>query len=167
MATEQAFLDTIEELGRTFAARAEEHDREDRFVSANYADLKAARVFAALVPEELGGLGIPHSAMCRALRRLARHCGSTALGLSMHSHVVALQVYNHLQGRPTRLFLERIAREGLVLCTTGANDWLASNGTVEKVDGGFRVTARKAFSSGSPGADLLMTSAPYLDPQEG
>lgn len=167
MANEQAFLDTIEELGRSFAGRCEEHDRDDRFVAANYADLKAARVFAALVPEELGGLGIPHATMCRALRRLARHCGSTALSLSMHSHVVALQVYNHLQGKPTRPFLERLAREGLVLCTTGANDWLESNGTVEKVEGGFRVSARKAFSSGSPGADLLMTSAPWLDPKEG
>jgi acyl-CoA dehydrogenase len=63
--------------------------------------------------------------------------------------------------------LERIAKEQLVLFTTGANDWLASSGKAEKVEGGFAITARKAFSSGSPAGDLLLTSAPYLDPAEG
>jgi alkylation response protein AidB-like acyl-CoA dehydrogenase len=162
-----AFLEKIETLGREFKRRAPEHDVGDAFVAANYAALKEARVFSALVPEELGGFGIPHSVMCRALRILGRHCGSTALALSMHTHVTATQVFNHRAGKPTRPLLERIAKEQLVLFTTGANDWLASNGKAEKVEGGFKITARKAFSSGSPGGDLLLTSVPYLDPVEG
>jgi alkylation response protein AidB-like acyl-CoA dehydrogenase len=63
--------------------------------------------------------------------------------------------------------LERIAAEQLVLVSTGASDWLDSSGTAERVDGGFRVTARKIFGSGSPLGDLLLTSAPYDDPSEG
>jgi alkylation response protein AidB-like acyl-CoA dehydrogenase len=63
--------------------------------------------------------------------------------------------------------LERIAAGQLVLATTGASDWLDSNGTAERVDGGYRVTARKHFASGSPASDLLITSAPFDDPTEG
>ena len=46
--------------------------------------------------------------------------------------------------------LERIAREQLVLVTTSASDWLDSSGTAERVDGDYRVSARKSFASGSP-----------------
>jgi acyl-CoA dehydrogenase len=43
--------------------------------------------------------------------------------------------------------------------STGGGDWLDSSGEAVSVEGGFRVKARKAFSSGSPGGDLLLTSA--------
>jgi alkylation response protein AidB-like acyl-CoA dehydrogenase len=38
---------------------------------------------------------------------------------------------------------------------------------MEKVDGGYRVSARKIFCSGSPAGGLLVSSAIYDDPQEG
>ena len=161
------FLDRMETLGKGFALKTAEQDQNDAFVAENYVALKQAKIPSALIPKELGGGGIPHSVMCQALRRLARHCGSTALSLSMHMHLTALQVYNHLQGKPTRAFLEKSAQNQLLLVTTGANDWLSSNGNAEKVEGGFRVTARKGFASGSPVADFLLTSSPYLDPVAG
>src|SRR4029079_16924124 len=37
--------------------------------------------------------------------------------------------------------------------------WIAGSGKAEKVEGGYRITARKIFSSGAPTGDLLMTSA--------
>ena len=42
-----------------------------------------------------------------------------------------------------------------------------SGGTATKVDGGFRINARKGFASGSPVGDLLATSVVYDDPEEG
>lgn len=45
----------LRELSPGFAAQADKHDADDSFVSENYAALKAARVFSALVPEDLGG----------------------------------------------------------------------------------------------------------------
>ena len=63
--------------------------------------------------------------------------------------------------------LERVAKEQLVLITSGASDWLNSSGTAERVDGGYRVTAHKSFCSGSPMGDLLLTSALYDDPTDG
>jgi hypothetical protein len=54
-----------------------------------------------------------------------------------------------------------------VLVTSGGSDFLAGSGTAKKVDGGYHITARKIFSSGSPGGDVLMTMAVYDDPTDG
>lgn len=51
--------------------------------------------------------------------------------------------------------------------SSGGSDWLPSGGIAEKCDGGFLITARKPFSSGSPAADLLVTSAVHDDPEAG
>jgi alkylation response protein AidB-like acyl-CoA dehydrogenase len=101
------------------------------------------------------------------LRELGRHCGSTALALAMHTHLVAAQVWLWRQGAPVAPVLERIAAEQLVLVTTSASDWLDSNGASERVEGGFRVTARKHFASGAPAGDMLITTALYDDPADG
>jgi alkylation response protein AidB-like acyl-CoA dehydrogenase len=105
--------------------------------------------------------------MCAFLRQLAHYCPSTALALSMHQHLVAAAAYNHRNGRPGKKLLERVAAGEMVLISTGANDWMDSNGSVERADGGFCVTARKPFGSGSPKGDVLVTSAPFEDPKEG
>ena len=78
-------------IGKTFEARANQHDKEGRFVFENYSDLKALRYFSAAIPEELGGGGATHAEMCTILRILGSYCGSTALALSMHQHLVAAE----------------------------------------------------------------------------
>ena len=68
------FLDLqalIQIVGPRFAEGAAERDQCDVFVSKNYAVLKEHKVFSALVPAELSGGGVRHSAMCAFLRRLA------------------------------------------------------------------------------------------------
>ena len=156
-----------EEIGPRFAEGAEARDAGDAFVGEHYGALKRHKVFSALVPAELGGGGAGHGAMCAFLRRLAHFCPSTALALSMHQHLVAAAVHNHRQGRPGRAMLERVAAGETVLVSTGAGDWLESNGAVERAEGGFRVSARKPFCSGAPAGGVLVTSAPYEDPAEG
>lgn len=46
---------SLAELGPVFAERAAEYDETDDFVAANFVDVPEARLFSALVPEELGG----------------------------------------------------------------------------------------------------------------
>jgi alkylation response protein AidB-like acyl-CoA dehydrogenase len=156
-----------QEIGPAFAARAAAHDEADRFVAENYAELKARRFFSAGVPAELGGGGATHGELAAMLRELAHYCSSTALALSMHTHLLAATVWRYRQGQPVVPLLERIAKEETVLVSTGASDWLDSSGTAEKVDGGYLVTGRKIFGSGSPAGTLLVTSAVYDDPAEG
>jgi alkylation response protein AidB-like acyl-CoA dehydrogenase len=157
----QALADVI---GPRFAEGAAERDAGDVFVVEHYDILKQHQVFSALVPMELGGGGARHGAMCAFLRQLAHYCPSTALALSMHQHLVAAAVYNHRHGRPGQAMLERVAAGEVVLVSTGANDWLESNGVVERVEKGFHVSARKSFCSGAPKGGVLVTSAPFKDP---
>jgi alkylation response protein AidB-like acyl-CoA dehydrogenase len=105
--------------------------------------------------------------MCAFLRLLAHDCPSTALALSMHQHLVAAATYHHRNSLPGRKLLEQVAASETILVSTGANDWMDSSGAVERADGGFRVSARKPFASGAPQGDLLVTSAPFDDPDEG
>jgi len=160
-------LKIVHKLGPAFAKRAAEHVDDDNFVAENYAALKTARFFSAMVPAEFGGGGATHGEMCRALRALAGYCPSTALAVSMHQHLVAAALFNHRNGRPGAKLLEAVGGKELVAISTGAADWLASNGSMTKVEGGFRLDARKIFASGTPAGAMLVTSAPYEDPKDG
>jgi alkylation response protein AidB-like acyl-CoA dehydrogenase len=157
----------VQILGPRFAEGAAERDQGDAFVAKHYDLLREHNVFSALVPADLGGGAVRYGAMCAFLRQLAHYCPSTALALSMHQHLVAAAVYNHRNGRPGKKLLEPVAANETVLVSTGANDWMESNGAAERTDGGFQVSARKPFGSGSPRGGVLVTSAPYDDPKEG
>jgi alkylation response protein AidB-like acyl-CoA dehydrogenase len=133
-------LEAVCSLGPTFAARAAKHDADDSFVAENYAELKRHKLFSAGVPTELGGGGASHRELCDMLRELAHHCPATALALSMHQHLVAANVWNYRHGRPGEALLRRVAEEERVLVSSGAGDWLGSNGQTEKVPGGYRLT---------------------------
>ena len=157
----------VEAVKPELAKRAAEHDAENRFVEAGYGLLKSHGFFGAGVPEALGGLGASHAELCDALRSLAQACPATALAASMHTHLVAATVWKHLRGAGGEPLLRRIAKEQLVLVSTGAGDWLESNGKLESVDGGYALTAKKQFCSGSPMGDLLVTSSVFESPSEG
>ena len=85
----------------------------------------------------------------------------------MHQHLVAAAVANDMAGRPGRALLEKVAGSEAILVSTGANDWLESNGTAEKVEGGYRITAVKPFASGSPKGQVMVTSVAFDDPEAG
>lgn len=155
------------ELFPKFAERTEAHDAADRFCAENYDELKARRVFSALVPAAYGGGGASHAQMCDFLRTMAHHCPSTALALSMHQHIVAAALANDMAGRPGKAVLEKVGAAEAVLVSTGANDWLESNGSARRTDGGYLVSAVKPFASGSPKGDMIVTSAVWQDAPEG
>jgi alkylation response protein AidB-like acyl-CoA dehydrogenase len=155
------------ELGPGFASRAPALDANDSFAADNYRELKEQRVFSSGVPAELGGGGASHAELCAMLRELGRHCGATALALSMHTHLVAANVWGYHQGEPVAPLLKRIAAEELVLVTSGSGDWLDSSGTATRVDGGYQVTASKHFVSGSIAGDVFMSTAIFEDPNDG
>jgi alkylation response protein AidB-like acyl-CoA dehydrogenase len=147
-------------IGPAFAERADLCDANDTFVAENFAELKERGVLAAGVPTEIGGGGASYPELCEMLRVLGRYCGSTALTLSMHTHPLATNVWRWRRDpAPFERLLRRVADERLQLVTSGASDWLDGTGVAVRVEGGWRITARKIFASGSPVGDLLMTTA--------
>lgn len=54
-----------------------------------------------------------------------------------------------------------------MLVSTGGRDWLESNGTMTRAEGGHLVSARKAFASGAQVGNIIVSSARYEDPEEG
>ena len=157
----------IAALSPAFAARASAFDAENRFVSENYTDLKEHLAFSAMIPEDLGGGGLPHSEMCHFIREMSHDCSSTALAFAMHQHLVAAAVWNYGQGNPGEKLLRRVVEGELVLVSTGATDWLSSTGVLLACEGGFRYSGSKRFASGSPAGDLLITSGRFHDPEAG
>jgi alkylation response protein AidB-like acyl-CoA dehydrogenase len=149
------------------AAGAAEADEQDRFVAGNYALLKEAGLVEAGVPEELGGGGASPRELAGMLRILAQGCSSTALAFSMHTHQVAVPAWRwrHQKLAAVEPLLRRIASERIIILSSGGSDWIAGSGEAVRAEGGYRITARKVFSSGAPAADLLMTSAVLKEPE--
>jgi alkylation response protein AidB-like acyl-CoA dehydrogenase len=155
------------ELGKTFAERADQYDKDGGFVFENYEDLKRHKYFSAAIPEELGGGGLTHSEMCNVIRIMAQYCGSTALAFSMHQHLIAANVWKYKHKGESAAMLQKVASNQLVLVSTGGRDWLDSNGEMKKTDGGYLLSAKKHFASQSAAADVAVTSAPYQHPEKG
>lgn len=114
-------------------------------------------ITAALVPPEFGGGGVTHGEMGELLRELARSDPSAAVTLSMHSHLVAFQVWRHNHGQDASAMFQKVVG-GAYLVSTGASDWIGSNGSARKVGGGYIVSARKAPASGCEFGTILVTS---------
>ena len=156
------------ELGPIFAKRANEAPDEDRFVADNFELLKSSGLVEAGVPSELGGGGAGPDDLAAMLRELAYHCGSTALAFSMHTHQVAIPAWRwkHQKVAAVEPLLKRIAGERILLLSSGGSDWIGGSGKAEQVEGGYRITARKVFTSGAPLGNLFMTSAVLETPGE-
>ncbi|MDP3262362.1 MAG: acyl-CoA dehydrogenase family protein [Tabrizicola sp.] len=159
-----AILDAVaiaEGLSEQIAAGAAEADAEDRFVAENYALLKGAGLVAAGVPKELGGGGAEVRELAAMLRVLARACGSTALAFAMHTHQVAIPAWRwkHQKVAAVEPLLKRIAAERIILLSSGGSDWINGSGAARKVEGGYRISGRKIFTSGAAAGDVFMTGA--------
>ncbi|RJF87190.1 acyl-CoA dehydrogenase [Oleomonas cavernae] len=151
----------VQPLLPVLAGRAAAIDEGDTFVTENYALLKEAGLIEAGVPAELGGGGATVAELAEMLRLLAHGCSSTALAFSMHTHQVAIPAWRwqHQKAAAVEPLLKRVAGERIILLSSGGSDWIGGSGEARKVEGGYRVSARKVFTSGAAAGDLLMTGA--------
>lgn len=156
-------VETARQLAPKLAARAAEIDQNDRFVSENYSLLKEAGLVEAGVPHELGGGGAEIAELAEMLRVLARACGSTALAFSMHTHQVAIPAWRWRYQKVAAVepLLKRVAAEKIILLSSGGSDWIGGSGKAERDGDGYRINARKVFTSGTEAGDVLMTGAVY------
>jgi len=156
----------IHKLGKDFEKRATAHDKKGTFVFDNYAILKECKLFSAAIPLELGGGNLSHAEMCNIIRIIAHYCSSTALAFSMHQHIIAATVWEYKQLNTGEALLRNVTDNELILISTGARDWLGSNGELTKTKGGYLFSGKKHFASQSVGGDVAVTSSTYLNPKE-
>ena len=166
VAPDSQWLARAKALRAPLAEWAAEHDEKGTFVQEGFDLLTDNKFMSLLVPTELGGGGATHAEACAVLAELAKGCPATSLSYSMHSHIVAAQVWRHHRALSAPV-LGRVAADELTLISTGASDWIDSSGTATRTDGGFRVSARKMPASGCPAGDVLVTSVRWEDAPDG
>ena len=144
------------------------HDRDGTWAAESFEALRQGGMLTLGVPTELGGMGASIADIAAVDRELARHCGSTALAISMHHHVTAFTAWRWRRDLPgAEATLRRVAGGETVLVSTGGGDFTHPKGTAVKVEGGYRVSGRKQFASQSPVGAVMSTMATYDDPEQG
>src|SRR5262249_36520855 len=162
-----AWAEVDHDIGTELEPGAADRDRPGEISVEAFEILRASGLTSALVPREFGGGGATHEEMGRILRELGRHDAATAVTLSMHSHLVAAQVWRHHHGLDASPVFRKVVDDHALLVSTGASDWVGSNGTARRVDGGYRGSARKGPASGWEAGDMLGTSIRYDAAPEG
>jgi alkylation response protein AidB-like acyl-CoA dehydrogenase len=148
-------------LGGVLAANAARHDADGTWVADSYGHLRDAGMLALAVPTELGGRGATIRQTALVMRELAHHCGSTALAMSMHQHSTAFLAWRYRHGMAdAEVVLRRIARDDLVIVSTGGADFTRPRGQATRVEGGVRVSGRKIFASQSVAGSVMSALFP-------
>jgi alkylation response protein AidB-like acyl-CoA dehydrogenase len=139
----------------TFRSRAALYDRENRFFSEDFEDLRQAGYLRMGVPKELGGLGFTLAEMVRETRRVAGYAPATALGTNMHNYWVGVAAEVWRSGDRSVEWILQDAAAGEVFAAGHAESGnetsiLMSITKAERVEGGYRFTGRKSFGSLTP-----------------
>src|SRR5262249_53454506 len=135
--------------------------------------MREAGYLGLSVPAELGGMGASLLEMCMAQERLAGGCAATALAVTMHiSPVGQLATLWEAGIRPDlEEFLRDAAAGRIVYASMTAEPGysiLTDSATIAtKVDGGFSVTGKKIFGTGSAICTHFSSMAKYEDPERG
>jgi alkylation response protein AidB-like acyl-CoA dehydrogenase len=144
-----------DELLQRCAQRAPIYDRENRFFTEDFEELRAAGYLKLPIPEQFGGLGMSLTEICREQRRLAYHAPATALAVNMHLYWMGVAADLHHAGDPSAdWILEAGARDEVFAAGHGesGNDLpvLWSTARAERGEGGYRFYGRKNFGSLTP-----------------
>jgi alkylation response protein AidB-like acyl-CoA dehydrogenase len=144
-----------EEMLQRFDERAPVYDRENRFFTEDWDELRASGYLAGPLPPDLGGAGLTLSEVNRNQRQLAYHAPATALAVNMHLYWVGLAADLRRLGAPGGDWILNAAANGEILAAghgEAGNDVpvLMSSAQADRVDGGWEITAHKIFGSLSP-----------------
>jgi alkylation response protein AidB-like acyl-CoA dehydrogenase len=163
-ATTERLLAAVEELGPLWRERMAEHDKTSTFPYENLAEAEAAGLNRLTVPREYGGFGywMPgnFSGLYRLLERMAYWDTNTAQLIQVHNHAAGIISF-HASPEQRDRYLPQIV-DGAFLASLGSEAHLYENGAealaseLTATEGGFRLTARKAFASVAAIAKYLM-----------
>jgi hypothetical protein len=133
----EATIDWVElaqGIGSELRAEAAARDRDGEISADAFEILRASGLTSALVPGDFGGGGATYADLGRVLRTLSRYDPALGVTLSMHSHVLAAQVWRHHHGMDAETVFRKVVDDHALLISTGASDWIGSNGIAPRGD---------------------------------
>jgi len=137
--TPEAYLDRVRALLPTLRERALDAERLRRLPDETFKDFQQAGLFRCLQPRRFDGYELDPGTFYQAIMDVGAVCGSSAWILGI------VGVHNwHLALFPPRAQEDVWGEDTSIQLSTS----LAPTGTVERVDGGFRLRGRWSFSSG-------------------
>ena len=149
------YLDTARDLANQVTADADRIDCERQIPSDLAGEMADKGLFRLLVPRSLGGAELSHLDFLRILKIFSKADGSTAWSLNQ----------NNVFATASAIIPEQTARE-----IWGDGRAVVSNGPPTSsvkalpVDGGYRLSGRWNFSTGSPHATWLAALVPMAHP---
>jgi len=156
-------LDVAAKASIDLESRAAEVDLAGRFPKENYELLRDLGYLRGPVPAELGGLNATLLEAVAAQRVLGAACASTALSVNMHLFQVGAAAEGWRASGANEPALRRVADEGIVLGSTGAEAIVAGEWdtpTIATPDGdGYRISGRKYFCSQADVMDVVRVNA--------
>jgi alkylation response protein AidB-like acyl-CoA dehydrogenase len=135
--------------------RASTYDRENRFFTEDFEELKATGLLNMAVPTEMGGAGMGLDQWSQAARRIGYVAPATALAVNMHVYWTGVAADLLKRGDDSAKFILEEAAKGKIFAAlhgeTG-NDLplLLATSKAERVDGGWKINGHKIFGSLSP-----------------
>jgi len=144
-----------DELIQACGERAATYDRENRFFSEDFEELRQAGYLLLAVPGEFGGKGMNLAQVCQEQRRLAYRAPATALATNMHIYWTGLASDLLRMGDASCKWILEEAAAGEVFAAghgEAGNDLpvLMSTSKAERGDGGYHFTGHKIFGSLTP-----------------
>jgi alkylation response protein AidB-like acyl-CoA dehydrogenase len=167
------FVALTEELAGRFRERAAGYDERGEFPYRNIDELRDSGYLGLTVPEELGGLGGDLTDMVVVQERLAAGCGSTALVVNMHLSMAGqlARAWRATGSAHAEALLRGVADGTVFLAGATAEPGHAlvrSTGSkAVRGDGGYLVTGRKTFGTGTAVATHLTSMAVDQDDPAG
>lgn len=137
------------------AERAPGYDKENRFFSEDFEELREAGYLTIAVPVEFGGQGMNLAQVCEQQRRLAYRAPATALATNMHLYWTGVAADLWRSGDTScQWILEEASRGEVFAAGHGevGNDFplLAAVAKAKSVEGGYTLHGHKIFSSLTP-----------------
>lgn len=161
---DEEFVALAARIGReVLDVHADDVDAQSRFPQESIDAMRAEGMLGALVPVELGGLGLSLTTVARAVTELARFCSSSAMVYAMHQIQVACLV-KHGDTPVLREYTGRVATEGLLLASATTEvgiggDVRSSSCAVERDGDTFTLRKQAPVISYGQHADGILATA--------
>lgn len=145
-------------LAERFAERAAKHDREGSFPFENFEELKAAGYAKLTLAQEQGGDGVSLYEWLLVQERIARGDGSTALSAGWHGGMMLHYRETDIWPEPSYSnFCRDVAGSGAMINKFASERATGSptrggrpQTTAVRVEGGWKLSGRKTYSTLSP-----------------